>query len=216
MESMAVSAMKGAKQIAEGGRMLAERSPAAILYVEMRNFTRLSEVLDPERVLQLASAFFSLAEAAVKARGGEVVALQNDALVVAFRAARPAQSAGQAIQAAQALLRDFEPVGERWQSDYGLAATVSAGVHLGDTIFGMAGPQGSEQYVAFGDTVSIAERLLHRARAGEIVLSEEVAKVLGAETIASLEAKPLPPLDLGRRPALPIFGILLETRLDFT
>jgi hypothetical protein len=57
---------------------------------------------------------------------------------------------------------------------------------------------------------------LHRARAGEIVLSAEVTTALGAATTAGLGAKPLPPLDLGRRPALPIFGILLETRLDFT
>lgn len=216
MEGMAISAMKGARQIQGGGRMLAERSAAAILHVELRNFTRLSEVLDPERVLQLASAFFSLAGAAVKAQGGEVFSLQNDTLVAAFRAGKPAQSAAHAIQAAQALLRDFGPVGERWQSDYGLPATLSAGVHLGDTIFGMAGPQGGEQYVAFGDSVSIAERLVHRARAGEIVLSAEVTNAIGSATTASLGAAPLPPLDLGRRPALPIFGILLETRLDFT
>jgi adenylate cyclase len=216
MEGMAISAMKGARQTQGGGRMLAERSAAAILYAELRNFTRLSEVLDPERVLQLASAFFSLAGSAVKAQEGEVFALQNDSLVAAFRAPKPAQSAAQAIRAAQALLRDFGPVGERWQSDYGLPATLSAGVHLGDTIFGMAGPQGGEQYVAFGDTVSIAERLVHRARAGEIVLSAQIAQALGADAVATLEAKPLPPLDLGRRPALPIYGILLETRLDFT
>jgi class 3 adenylate cyclase len=80
----------------------------------------------------------------------------------------------------------------------------------------MAGPQSAEQYVAFGDAVSIAERLVHRARAGEIVLSAQVAQSLGAAAAAQLGAKSLPPLDLGRRPALPIFGILLETRLDFT
>jgi adenylate cyclase len=216
MDGRAISAMKGARQTQGDGRMLAERSAAAILYVELRNFTRLSEVLDPDRVLQLASTFFSLAGSAVKAQEGEVFALQNDSLVAAFRTARPTQSAGRAIQAAQVLLRDFGPVGERWQSDYGLPATLSAGVHLGDTIFGMAGPQGGEQYVAFGDSVSIAERLVHRARAGEIVLSAQVATALGSATTAGLGAKPLPPLDLGRRPALAIYGILLETRLDFT
>jgi len=215
MEGMAISAMKGARQIQGGGRLLAERSAAAILYLELRNFTRLSEMLDAERVLQLASAFFSLAGTAVKAHSGEVFSLQNDALVAAFRTGKPGQSAAQAIQAAQELLRDFGPVGERWKTDYGFPATLSAGVHLGDTIFGMAGPQGGEQYVAFGDSVSISERLVHRARAGEIVLSAEVSKALGAAA-AGLGAKPLPPLDLGRRPALPIYGILLETRLDFT
>jgi adenylate cyclase len=196
--------------------MVAERCQAVILQAELRNFTRLSEMLDAERVLQLASSFFSLAAAAVKAQGGEVFSVQNDSLVAAFRDGKPAQFAARAVEAAQAQLRDFAPLGERWNSDYGLAATLSVGLHLGDTIFGMAGPQGGEQYVAFGDSVSITERLVHRARAGEIVLSAQLAGALGAAALKALEAKPLPALDLGRRPALPVYGILLETRLDFT
>jgi class 3 adenylate cyclase len=195
--------------------MLAERCPAVIMHTELRNFTRLSEILEPERVLQLASAFFSIAAAAVKTQSGEVLSLQNDSLVAAFRTGKPAQCALQAMGAAQSLLRDFGPVGERWKSDFGLPATLAVGMHLADTIFGMAGPQGGEQYVAFGDTVSITERLVHRARAGEIVLSGPLMKVFG-EAAGGLGAKPLPHLDLGRRPALPIYGILLETRLDFT
>jgi adenylate cyclase len=197
------------------GRTLAERAPAVLLEVELRNFTRLSEMLEPVRVLQLASTFFSLAGAAIKSHGGEIFSVQNDALTAAFRGAPPAQLASRGIQTAQAQLRDFGPVGERWNTDFGLPATISIGLHLGETIFGMAGPQGGEQYVAFGDPVSITERLVHRARAGEIVFSAQIAKALGAEA-AALGAQPLPPLDLGKRPPLPIFGILLETRLDFT
>jgi adenylate cyclase len=196
--------------------MVAERCQAVILQAELRNFTRLSEMLDAERVLQLASSFFSLAGAAVKAQSGEVFSVQNDSLVAVFRDGRPAQFAARAIATAQTQLRDFAPLGERWNTDYGLPATLSVGLHLADTIFGMAGPQGGEQYLAFGDSVSITERLVHRARAGEIVLSAQVAKALGAAALKDLAAKPLPPLDLGRRPALPIYGILLETRLDFT
>jgi adenylate cyclase len=219
MERTALSA-KGAKPMpgamSKGPGARAERAMAAILYVELRNFTRLSEMLDPERVLRLASDFFSLAAGAVESHGGQVFSLQNDTLVAAFRGGSPAQCAAEALDAAQAALQDFEPIAERWKTDYGLPATLSAGVHLGDTIFGMAGPQSGEQYVAFGDTVSIAERLVHRARAGEIVLSAQIAQSVGASTVAELGAKPLPPLDLGRRPALPIYGILLESRLDFT
>jgi adenylate cyclase len=198
------------------GRTIAERSPAVVLQVELRNFTRLSEMLEPERVLQLASSFFSLAGAAIKAQGGEIFSVQNDALIAAFRADPPAQLASRAMQAAQAQLNEFGPLGERWNTDYGLPATISVGLHLGETIFGMAGPQGGEQYVAFGDPVSITERLVHRARAGEIVFSAQIAKALGTEAAAALGAQSLPPLDLGKRPPLPIFGILLETRLDFT
>jgi len=218
MERMAVSAkgkpMPGAMNKGPGAR--AERAVAAILYVELRNFTRLSEMLDPEKVLNLASSFFSLAAGAVESHGGQVFSLQNDTLVAAFRGGGATQCAAEALDAAQAALEGFEPIAERWKTEYGLPATLSAGVHLGDTIFGMTGPQSAEQYVAFGDTVSITERLVHRARAGEIVLSTQVAQSVGASTVAELGAKPLPPLDLGRRPALPIFGILLEERLDFT
>jgi class 3 adenylate cyclase len=89
-------------------------------------------------------------------------------------------------------------------------------VHTGETVFGLAGPQGAAQFVGFGDSVSIAERLVHRARAGEIVISLDVMKALGA-AVQALGAEELPPLELGgKRPALPIYGMLLETRLDFT
>jgi adenylate cyclase len=197
-------------------RLKAERSPAVLLHVELRNFTRMSEMLDAERVLQLASAFFSLAGGAIKQQGGEVFSVQNDSLVAAFRAPTAAQSAAQALAAAQAMLGEFEPLGERWKTDFGLPATLAVGLHAGDTVFGMAGPHGGEQYVAFGDTVSITERLVHRARAGEIVLSAVFVKALGAPVAAKLGAQALPPLDLGKRPALPLFGVLLESRLDFT
>lgn len=201
---------------AVGGRTLAQREPAVILHTELRNFTRLSEVLDPERVLMLASGFFSLASATVKSNDGEVFSLQNDSLVAVFRAGRLAQSAVQAMQAARTLLADFEPMGERWKNDFGFPAAVAVGLHAGDTVFGMAGPAGGEQYVAFGDTVSVSERLVHRARAGEIVFSAVVAKAIGAEAMADWGAESLPALELARRPALPIYGLVLETRLDFT
>lgn len=197
-------------------RLRAERVPAVILEVELRNFTRMSEVLDAERVLQLASDFFSLAGDAIKQQGGEAFYVENDSLVAAFRSGAVAQSVAQGLAAAQSMLRDFEPVGERWKTELGFPATLAVGLHCGDTVFGMAGPHGGEQYVAFGDTVSITQRLVHRARAGEIVFSADFAKVLGASAVAKLGAQPLPPLELGKRPAIALFGVLLETRLDFT
>ena len=211
-----MSALTGAMTAAAGGRALARREPAVILHAELRNFTRLSEILDRERVLALMSGFFSLAEGAVKAHGGDTFCLQNDSLVAAFRSGRAAQPAAKAMDAARMLLAEFEPVGERWKTDFGFPAAAAVGLHAGDTVFGMAGPAGGEQYVAFGDTVSIAERLVHRARAGEIVFSAAVAKALRASALADWGAEALPALELARRPALPIFGLLLETRLDFT
>lgn len=193
-----------------------ERRPAAVLYAELRNFTRLSEVLQPDKVLELANEFFSLAARAIKENAGKVLSVHNDGLVAAFVAGEPKQFNAAAIKTAQTIQGEFGAIGERWQKEYGLAAAVALGVHTGETVFGLAGPEAAQQFVGFGDSVSIAERLVHRARAGEIVLSLDVMKALGA-AVATLGAEELPALELGgKRPPLPIYGMLLETRLDFT
>ena len=193
-----------------------ERRPAAILYAELRNFPRRSEVLQPDKVLELVNEFFSLTARAIKDNTGKVLSVHNDGLVAAFVAGAPAEFNDQALKAARKIQAEFGPIGERWQKEYGLPAAVSLGVHAGETLFGMAGPQGVQQFVGFGDSVSIAERLVHRARAGEIVISADVLNALGAAGKA-LGAEQLPALELGgKRPALGIYGMVLETRLDFT
>ncbi|HVL35667.1 MAG TPA: adenylate/guanylate cyclase domain-containing protein [Burkholderiales bacterium] len=186
-----------------------ERRGVAVLYAELRNFTRLSEVLDPAKVMALANEFFELVARHMRASSGRVLAVHNDSMLAVFTAA------ADAVVAAQAAQRDFPAIGERWQHEYGLPAAIALGAHLGDAVLGMAGPPGAQQFVAFGDCVSVAERLVHRARAGEIVLSGTLVEALGVDP-ESLGAERLPPLELARRPSMPIYGIVLETRLDFT
>ena len=50
-----------------------ERKPAAILYAELRNFTRMSDMLEPERVLKLANDFFALIARAAEMCSGRVM-----------------------------------------------------------------------------------------------------------------------------------------------
>jgi len=195
--------------------MQTERRPSAIVHAELRNFTRMSEMLDATKVLALANEFFTLAGRIVREQDGKVLSVYNDTLLAAFVAGSAPQFAAAALKAAQEVQREFNTLGERWQSEYGLPAAVSLGAHVGETVFGMAGPQGAQQYVAFGDAVSIAERLVHRARHGEIVLSIHTVKALGT-AVQGLSVEELPPLELAKRPAIPIYGIVLETRLDFT
>ena len=193
-----------------------ERKAAALLYAELRNFTRLSEVLQADKVLELANEFFSLVSRIVLAGAGNVVSVHNDSLLASFTNGKPLAFNDAALKAARAIRAEFGPVGERWQKDYGLAAAVALGLHTGEAVFGMAGALGAQQFVVFGDCVSVAERLVHRARGGEIVISLDVMKALGA-AVESLRAEELPVLELGgRRTPLPIYGLVIETRLDFT
>ena len=193
----------------------AERREAAILNAELRNFTRLSEVLAPDKVLELANDFFSLCGMAITANAGKVLSVQNDMLVAAFATGERKAYANRALRSAQDLQREFGTLGEQWKKDFGLPAAISAALHLGEAVFGMAGPIAHQQFVAFGDCVSVTERLVHRARAGEVILSLDFMKALGANA-QSLGAEELPPLEIGKRPPIAIYGMALESRLDFT
>jgi adenylate cyclase len=186
-----------------------ERRGVAVLYARLRNFAPLSEILDPAKVIERANEFFALLARSATENNGQVLAGHNDALLGIFSAA------ADAVAAAKAAQREFLPLGERWQDEYGVPVALALGVHMGEAVLGEAGPAGARQPVAFGDCVNIAERLVLRARAGEIVLSRELVEALGVEA-QTLGAEPLPPLALGRRAPLPIYGLLLETRLDFT
>jgi len=205
-EAMAVPAQRA---------QAAVREEAVILFAELRNFTRMSEMLDAARVLAFADQFFDCAARAVDANGGEPMAVHNDSLVAAFRAGGAADQARAAVRAAQQLFGEFDAVAQAWLGEHGLRTAIALGVHRGEAVYGEAGPSGHRNAVVFGDCVSIAERLVHRARAGELVLSDAV---MGVVSVAELEldAQPLPPLELHNRPSIRIYGVLRDDRLDFT
>jgi adenylate cyclase len=192
-----------------------ERRQAAVLNTELRNFTRLSEVLPPAKVLELANEFFSLAAMAVTANRGKVLSVQNDMLLSAFATGAPGDYTAHALKAARDIQREFGPMADEWKTSFGLPAAVSSALHVGEAVFGMAGPIAHQQFAAFGDCVSIADRLVHRARNGEIVLSDDFMQALGPAA-KSLGAEEMPPIELPRRPAIVFYGLLRETRLDFT
>lgn len=189
-----------------------ERIPVVILFAETRGFTRTSDMLDPAVVLARISEFFALVQTAVEQHGGIVRNVLNDNLVASFAGKANAQ---QAVKAAQTIQREFATYEESWERDYGIRAAVAIGLHAGDAVIGTIGKPVPDQLLIISDSVSIAERLLHRARAGEFVLSESVMDGLTAEKFP-LDTEALPPLVIARRDPIRLFGVLRDTRLDFT
>jgi class 3 adenylate cyclase len=159
------------------------------------------------KVLQLRR-LLRLPEKSRSQRQARGVRVHNDSLLAVFTGPTPSRPGA---EAAEDVLREFAPVGERWKTEYGLAAAVAGGLHLGEAVFGAIGAAP----IALGDCVSVAERMVHRARSGEIVISLDLMKGLGP-AVQKLPAHELPPLELGKRPPIPIYGMVVETRLDFT
>jgi len=192
-----------------------ERRQAALLCTELRGLARMSEALDPTLVLFLANEFFAFAAEAVGAHSGEAVTSQHEMLLSVFTHGNPSQTSQQAVRAAQRIQADFPALAEKWRLAYGLRTAVAQGLHLGEAVLGVIGPRGLERRVAFGDSVSLAQCMLNRARAGEFVMSEAVMGALSVENL-DLDAEPLPQLELPRRSPIRIYGVLVEGRLDFT
>ena len=188
------------------------RAPVVILFAETRGFTRTSEMLQPDVVFARVSEFFALVQRAIGRHDGEVRNLLNDTLMASFT---DAGNAERAVQAAQEIQRDFPEFEESWEHDYGIRASVAIGLHAGNAVIGAGEPPLLGQGLVIGDSVSIAERLLHRARAGEFVFSKTVMDALAANGFA-IEAAELPPLVIPRRDPIELFGVLRDTRLDFT
>ena len=190
-----------------------ERSPTVILFAETRGFTGMSDMLDPGIVLARVVEFVALVAKAVDEHEGAVVNILSDTVMATFTGQDDAQHA---VAAAQEIQAGFAALAEDWDRDFGIRAAVSMGLHCGDAVVGFAENNPTpEQLFVFGDCVSIANRLLHRARAGEFVLSEPLMD-LAREMGVTIEAQELPPLELVRRDPIKLFGVLLDTRLDFT
>jgi adenylate cyclase len=189
-----------------------ERAPTVILFAETRGFTRMSEMLDPAVALARVSEFFQLVSAAVEQHEGVVLHLLNDTVMATFTGA---DDAPHAVDAARRIQREFAVLAERWQADFGIKAAVAMGLHSGEAVLGYTGGRLADRLLVLGDCVSVAERLLHRARSGEFVFSEGVMEVLRAGGY-EVEAEALPALEMARREPIHLFGVLLDTRLDFT
>ncbi len=192
-----------------------DRRQAVLLGTELRGLARMSEALDPSLVIFLANEFFGFATDIVAGHGGEAVTSQHELLLSAFTRGSPLQTSQQAVRAAQRIQADYPALAEKWRATYGLRTAVAQGLHLGEAVLGVAGPRGLERRVAFGDSVSLAQHMVSRARAGEFVMSEAVMGALSVENL-DLDAEPLPQLELPRRAPIRIYGVLVAGRLDFT
>jgi len=190
-----------------------KRAPQVILFAETRGFTRTSEILQPDVVLARLSEFFALVFTVIERHQGLVVDILNDTLCATFAGKDDAR---RAVQAAQDIQREFGALEEAWERDFGIRGAVAMGLHGGEAVLGtLKGERMPEQPLVIGDAVSVAQRLLHRARAGEFVLSDTVMNALKAAKI-DLQVEELPPLEIPKRDPILLYGVLLDTRLDFT
>jgi adenylate cyclase len=187
----------------------------AVMFVDMRGFTRASEQLGPDGVVALLEGYFALVVEVSAGHGGRACNMAGDGVVVAFGlAAEDEHPARAAVRAARALLDAWRQRAAEWQQRHGVVTGLGIGIHHGPVIAGPIGPLSFRHETVVGDTVNVAARLCQRARAGEALFSDAVRAALGPDGLG-LEILPLPALQIrGRDLPLGMHCLPAAERLD--
>lgn len=147
--------------LADTGGKAAEVS---VLFLDIRNFTSLSEKLDSAEVFELLNAWLPRACGPILAGGGNVDKFIGDAVMAVFGAplAQP-DHARRAIDAARAIASAAEDfagwVAERFPQRDLPPFAIGIGLHAGGVVVGNLGTERRVEYTAIGDTVNVASRL---------------------------------------------------------
>jgi adenylate cyclase len=138
----------------------AELREAAILMVDLRGFTPLTQELAPAAVMALLSEYQSRVVAAVGAHGGSIDKFLGDGILASFGATRPSATyAADALRAVDELISSTAG----WATERraaGLAApAVGAAIATGPVMFGTIGDHSRLEYTVIGDPVNLAAKL---------------------------------------------------------
>lgn len=135
----------------------------AVLWVsDLRNFTAISEVLEPDRVLDMLNQYFEVVGGALKANGGEILKFMGDGVLAIFPAPDamflPGACAGAADAARQAL-DCLDALNGRRQKAGHPAIHFGIGLHVGDVTYGNIGTEDRLDFTVIGPAVNRCSRL---------------------------------------------------------
>lgn len=162
------------------------------LFADLGGYSTYAEARAPAEVVALLNRYFAAALPVILEEGGTPIQLPGDAIFAVFGAPTPhPDHAARACRAAQAILERTAHLAE---PPIG-GPRFSIGLNSGPALVGNIGSDEYRNFTAIGDTTNVAARLQGVARAGEIVIGPETARMLDG----SLDLAPLGPIQVKGR-----------------
>jgi class 3 adenylate cyclase len=158
------------------GELEPRHTVATILYTDIEDFTRISESMQPEQVLQMLNEYFEALIEPVNRCGGVVNQFQGDAMLITFNVPLPDEKhADRAVQVAseiQQILANRKFAGVR--------LTTRIGINTGKIIAGNVGSGERMNYTVHGHAVNLAARLerLNKEYDSKVLISEATVQLL--------------------------------------
>jgi adenylate cyclase len=150
-----------------------ENQTATILFADIRGFTRMSERMEPQEVVELLNEYFTEMTDLIFENGGTLDKYLGDGIMAVFGAPltkpddakRAVKTAVEMQQALARMNRDWEASGQR-------SLKMGLGINTGTVTAGNIGSARRMDYTVIGDAVNIASRLCANAAGAQILISE--------------------------------------------
>ncbi len=154
----------------------------AVMFVDLRGFTKLSEKKLPFDVVYILNEFFRVVGQAIAADGGRIDKFMGDGLLAVF-GERTSLSVGcrQALRTARAIDLALDHVNAKLASETGRPLEVGIGIDAGPLVLGRIGYGDTIDVTVIGNAVNVASRLeaLTKEHGQQIMLSRNVADEAG-------------------------------------
>ena len=171
-KEVAASIVRGGEEALKLG---GQKKDVAVLFVDIRNFTPLSESLPPEKVVEVLNHCMKLTTRAVFANEGTVDKFIGDATMAIYNAPLALEDyVFKAVKTGLDMAEAAKGLEEELMELAGRKVSFGVGINCGEAVIGNIGTSSRMDYTAIGNTVNIAARLESQAGPGEVVISQAV------------------------------------------
>lgn len=152
----------------------------AVLFVDIRGFTTMSESMEPEQVVAILNDYLQLTTDCVMKNEGTLDKFVGDCTMAFWNAPLSQEDyVYKACRAAMDMVEGAVALTDELEKKFGKRVGFGVGVHCGPAVIGNIGARQRMDFTAIGDTVNTASRLESNAPAQTVYISRAVADILG-------------------------------------
>lgn len=157
-----------------------EEREVVILFVDLRQWSGLSERQWPVDLSWVLDRYFELIGSAVQECGGVANQFIGDSVMAIFGLKTDLPTAaGQAIHASVLIDQRMQAWGQSFHAEFGQTLEYGMGLHAGSVALGRVGFENTTSFTAVGEVVNTASRLQEYSKIAQarLVLSAQVARL---------------------------------------